>query len=77
MADHLDDSARLHENRLFERPSAATIDDLNNKIAFQHLTFHVSAEEFIAAQIQLAELGVQIDGPEDTGRGLFDFRERS
>lgn len=52
---------------LFERPNAAAIDDLDNKIAFQHLAFHVSAEEFIAAQIQLGDLGVQIDGPEDTG----------
>jgi catechol 2,3-dioxygenase-like lactoylglutathione lyase family enzyme len=52
---------------LFERPNAATIDDLDNKIAFQHLAFHVSAEEFIAAQIELAAAGVQIDGPEDTG----------
>ena len=52
---------------LFERPNAATIDDLDNKIAFQHLAFHVSAEEFIAAQIELAAAGVQIEGPEDTG----------
>ena len=52
---------------LFERPNAATIDDLDNKIAFQHLAFHVSAEEFIEAQIELAALNVQIDGPEDTG----------
>jgi len=52
---------------LFERPKAATIDDLDNKIAFQHVAFHVSAEEFIAAQIQLASLNVEIDGPEDTG----------
>ena len=52
---------------LFERPNAATIDDLDNRIAFQHLAFHVSAEQFIAAQIELAAAGVQIDGPEDTG----------
>jgi len=52
---------------LFERPNAATIDDLDNKIAFQHVAFHVSAEEFIAAQIELAAAGVQMDGPEDTG----------
>jgi catechol 2,3-dioxygenase-like lactoylglutathione lyase family enzyme len=52
---------------LFERPNAATIDDLDNKIAFQHLAFHVSPEEFIAAQIQLGDLGIQIEGPEDTG----------
>ena len=52
---------------LFERPQAATIDDLNNTIAFQHAAFHVSAEEFIQAEIQLGDLGVQFDGPEDTG----------
>jgi catechol 2,3-dioxygenase-like lactoylglutathione lyase family enzyme len=52
---------------LFERPNAATIDDLDNKIAIQHLAFHVSAEELIAAQIQLAALKIDLQGPEDTG----------
>ena len=53
---------------LFERPHAATIDDLDNKIAFQHLAFHVSPDSFIEAEIYLANLGIPIvDGPEDTG----------
>jgi catechol 2,3-dioxygenase-like lactoylglutathione lyase family enzyme len=52
---------------LFERPKAAAITDIDNTIAFQHVAFHVSAEEFIEAQIQLAAAGVEIDGPEDTG----------
>ena len=52
---------------LFERPQATTIDDLDNKIAFQHLAFHLSADGFIEAQIELANLGIQVDGPEDTG----------
>ena len=47
--------------------ATAGIEDLNNKIAFQHVAFHVSAEEFIAAQIQLAALKVEVEGPEDTG----------
>jgi catechol 2,3-dioxygenase-like lactoylglutathione lyase family enzyme len=53
---------------LFERPNAATIDDLDDKIAFQHLAFHVSPDSFIEAQIYLATIGIPIvDGPEDTG----------
>jgi catechol 2,3-dioxygenase-like lactoylglutathione lyase family enzyme len=52
---------------LFERPQAATIDDLNNKIAFQHLAFHVSADDLIEAQIQLGDLKIEFEGPEDTG----------
>ncbi|MGI8988014.1 MAG: VOC family protein [Bryobacteraceae bacterium] len=52
---------------LFERPTATTIDDLNSKIAFQHVAFHVSAEELIEAIIQLGNLGIQFEGPEDTG----------
>src|SRR5256885_6333920 len=51
---------------LFERPQATIVDDLDNKIAFQHLAFHLSANAFIDAQIKLAELGVKVDGPEDT-----------
>jgi hypothetical protein len=47
-------------------------DDLDNKIAFQHLPFHVSAEEFIAAQIELAA-GGRIDGPEDTREITTDY----
>ena len=38
---------------LFQRPNAGKFDDLDNKIAFQHVAFHLSADEFIAAQIQL------------------------
>jgi catechol 2,3-dioxygenase-like lactoylglutathione lyase family enzyme len=53
---------------LFERPRAIAIDDLDNKIAFQHLAFHVSPDAFIEAQIYLTTLGIPIvDGPEDTG----------
>jgi catechol-2,3-dioxygenase len=52
---------------LFERPQAAAVDDLDNKIAFQHLAFHVSADDLIAALIELANLGIEFDGPEDTG----------
>jgi len=35
--------------------------------AFQHLAFHLPADGFIEAQIELANLGIEIDGPEDTG----------
>jgi catechol-2,3-dioxygenase len=52
---------------LFERPNATTIDDLNSKIAIQHVAFHVSAEQLIEAIIELGNLGIQFDGPEDTG----------
>jgi len=52
---------------LFERPQGAAIDDLDSKIAFQHLAFHVSPHAFIEAQVQLGDLGIQMEGPEDTG----------
>jgi len=52
---------------LFERPQAAQVDDLDNKIAFQHLAFHVSADGFIEALIELGNLKIEFDGPEDTG----------
>ena len=53
---------------LFLRPHAATIDDLDNKIAFQHLAFHMTADAFIQAEIELKALGIPITtGPEDTG----------
>src|SRR5689334_268235 len=42
---------------LFERPQAGQIADINNTIAFQHVAFHVSAEEFIQAEIQLSDVG--------------------
>src|SRR3954470_22922446 len=41
---------------LFERPQAAGIDNLDNTIAFQHLAFHVSADAFIEAIIELGNL---------------------
>jgi len=52
---------------LFERPQAAAIDDLDSKIAFQHLAFHLSADGFIEAMIELGNAGIEFDGPEDTG----------
>ena len=52
---------------LFERPQAATIDDLDNKIAFQHLAFHTSADGLLAALVELQNLSIQYEGPDDTG----------
>ena len=52
---------------LFERPQADAIDDLDSKIAFQHLAFHLSADGFIEAMVELGSLEVEFDGPEDTG----------
>lgn len=52
---------------LFERPDATAIDDLDHKLAFQHIAFHVSAEALIAAEVELGDLGVTYEGPEDTG----------
>ena len=52
---------------LFERPQATTIDDLDSKIAVQHLAFHLSADAFIAAIIEMGDLKVEFEGPEDTG----------
>src|SRR5690349_24767024 len=52
---------------LFERPQAAVVDDINNKIAIQHLAFHLTADGFIEAMIELGTLTIQFEGPEDTG----------
>ena len=52
---------------LFERPQAATIDDLDNKIAFQHIAFRTSAEQLLEAQVELQNLKIEYEGPEDTG----------
>lgn len=52
---------------LFERPTATPIDNLDSKIAFQHVAFHVTADAFIQAQIGLAALNVAIETLEDTG----------
>jgi catechol 2,3-dioxygenase-like lactoylglutathione lyase family enzyme len=52
---------------LFERPQATTIDDLDSKIAFQHLAFHTTGDGLLGAQIQLGDLKIEFEGPEDTG----------
>ena len=52
---------------LFERPQGAAIDDLDSKIAFQHVAFHTSAEQLLEAQVELQNAKIQFDGPEDTG----------
>jgi catechol-2,3-dioxygenase len=52
---------------LFERPQATAIDDLDSKIAVQHLAFHLSADSFIESMIELNNLKIEFDGPEDTG----------
>lgn len=52
---------------LFERPQATAIDDLDSKIAFQHVAFHASPEAMLGAIVELQNLKIQYEGPEDTG----------
>jgi catechol-2,3-dioxygenase len=52
---------------LFLRPNAASIDDIDNKIAIQHFAFLMTSEGLSAAQQFLKQSGIAFDGPEDTG----------
>jgi catechol-2,3-dioxygenase len=52
---------------LFQRPTATKIDDLDQKLAIQHVAFNVTPEALLEAQIELQGLSIPIDGPEDTG----------
>jgi catechol 2,3-dioxygenase-like lactoylglutathione lyase family enzyme len=52
---------------LFQRPEGKPIDDLNNKIGFQHVAFPTDYDGFIAAQAYLKSKEIEFDGPEDSG----------
>jgi catechol-2,3-dioxygenase len=52
---------------LFLRPSAAKVEDIDNKIAITHFAFLTTAKGFEEAQSKLKKLGIKFDPPEDTG----------
>jgi catechol 2,3-dioxygenase-like lactoylglutathione lyase family enzyme len=58
---------------LMHRPDAMPIDDLDNKIAIQHVAFLTDADGLERAQIALNDAGVKFDGPEDTGIAFSIF----
>ncbi len=58
---------------LMSRPDATPIDDLNNKIAFQHAAFLTDAAGLEQAQIALSAASIPFDGPEDTGIAFSIF----
>src|SRR5262249_47929600 len=58
---------------LMNRPDAAAVDDLDNKIAFQHAAFLTDADGLERAQIALNDLQIPFEGPEDTGIAFSIF----
>lgn len=58
---------------LFQRPNGALVEDLDSKIAIQHVAFLVDGDKFAAAQEAIKKRGVSMEGPEDTGIALSIF----
>jgi catechol 2,3-dioxygenase-like lactoylglutathione lyase family enzyme len=58
---------------LMHRLDATPVDDLDNKIAFQHAAFLTDGDGLERAQIMLKDAGVAFDGPEDTGIAFSIF----
>lgn len=58
---------------LMNRPEAQPVDDLDNKIAFQHAAFLIDVDGLERAQIALNELEIPFEGPEDTGIAFSIF----
>jgi catechol-2,3-dioxygenase len=52
---------------IFLRPSAAAIPDLDNKIAIAHVAFLIDGDKFDDALKRVKQMGVTVEGPEDTG----------
>lgn len=51
---------------LFQRPSATSFEDLDNKIAITHFTFLVDKDGFETVQSELKKKGVVLDLVEDS-----------
>ncbi len=58
---------------LFQRPSATSVEDLDNRIAISHLAFLTDADGFKRTQEKLTQLGVPFDPPDDSGIALSIF----
>ena len=52
---------------LMHRPAATAVDDLDNKLAIQHIAFGVTNNDFQLAVDTLQVSGIEFEGPEDTG----------
>ena len=58
---------------LFARPSAMSIDELDSKIAIQHVAFLCDRKEFATAQERLKSANIPCTGPEDSGIAFSIF----
>lgn len=52
---------------LFLVSDGKPVPDLGKQIAIQHFAFHIDAVGFIGIQSFLKELGIEYEGPEDSG----------
>ena len=58
---------------LFLRPDAKSPSDPDQELLIQHVAFLLDGDKFDAALKELADTGVQVDGPEDTGIAYSAF----
>ena len=58
---------------LFLRPDAKPPSDPDKELLIQHVAFLLDGDKFDAALKELADKGVQVDGPEDTGIAYSAF----
>jgi catechol 2,3-dioxygenase-like lactoylglutathione lyase family enzyme len=58
---------------LFLRPDAKPPSDPDKELLIQHVAFLLDGDKFYAALKELADKGVQVDGPEDTGIAFSAF----
>jgi catechol 2,3-dioxygenase-like lactoylglutathione lyase family enzyme len=52
---------------LTELPNGHPVEELNAKIAIQHIAFHVEPDEFASAVQALKDLGIPFEGPDESG----------
>jgi catechol-2,3-dioxygenase len=58
---------------LFQRPKAAPICDLDQRVVISHFAFRTDRSGFESAQTELRRLGVSFEPPVDTGVALAIF----
>jgi catechol 2,3-dioxygenase-like lactoylglutathione lyase family enzyme len=52
---------------LTELPNGHPVEELDTKIAIQHIAFHVQPGDFASAVQGLRDLGIPFEGPDETG----------
>lgn len=52
---------------LFHRPQGAPMPDINTTILIQHVAFLVDGDKFAETHKTLVDLGVNVEGPDDSG----------